>query len=277
MAIMLAVARAANRAVASIRLANPVGVVLDFRDTIREELDFKHEGENNEEFNRIMRERGHERVCAPTVHWDLTSKRVLAMERLYGVNVDDVDAIERSDHDAEQLLLLGMRAWFQCVMLHGFFHGDVHAGNLMWLDDGRIGFLDFGIVGRFSEQQRVLVTRYIIAMATGQYRDLAAVVLEMGSVPDDVDVEQLAEDMKTAYGPLRGLSMGEINYGEILPNILAMSRRHRVRLPQEFILIIKQVLYFDRYAKLLAPDLNIFTDPRMMGALLADVQQALAS
>ncbi len=263
------------------RLANPVGIIEDFGKTIREELDFVREGKNNDEFNRIMAELGHEKIAAPRVHWELTSRRVLTMERFYGHNIDDVTRIEAVQKDKsvdpEAKLLEGLRAWFQCVMFYGLFHGDVHAGNLMWLDDGRIGFLDFGIVGRFDELQRKAVTRYVMAFATGQFRQLAEVMVEMGSsLKKEVDVDALAADVERAYAPVRQMSFGKMKYIDLLPNILRMARTHQLYLPREFVLIIKQVLYFDRYAKLLAPNLNVFTDPRVFMALAQDVQKALA-
>jgi aarF domain-containing kinase len=263
----------------TVRLANPVGIIEDFGKTIAEELDFILEGKNIDEFNRIMKELGHEKICAPVVIWERTTKRVLTMERFYGHNVDDIEAIKAaqiSNVDAEAKLLDGMRAWFQCVMFYGLFHGDVHAGNLMWLDDGRIGFLDFGIVGRFDDQQRKMVTRYVMAFATGQFRQLAEVMVEMGSARQNIDVDVLAQDVERAYAPVRQMSFGEMKYIDLLPNILRMARTHQLRLPREFILIVKQVLYFDRYAKLLAPELNVFTDPRVFGALAEDVARALA-
>ncbi|HEX8794313.1 MAG TPA: AarF/UbiB family protein, partial [Polyangiaceae bacterium] len=127
-------------------LANPVGIVEDFEANIREELDFRREAENMGEFNRIMVEHGQTQVVAPRVVPELTTERVLVMERFYGHRVDDVEKLKAANVDGEEKLLAGMRAWFQCMVLHGFFHGDVHAGNLMALADGRIGFLDFGIV-----------------------------------------------------------------------------------------------------------------------------------
>lgn len=229
-----------------------------------------------DEFNRIMVELGHENVRAPEVLWDFTTKHVLTMERFFGYNVDDVESIRAANLDAETMLLTGMRAWFQCVMFYGLFHGDVHAGNLMWLKDGRIGLLDFGIVGRFDDLRRTLVARYVMAMATGQYGDLSRVVVEMGGVKKGVDVDALAADMAKAYGPMREKTFAQLKFSDLLPNILAMARRHGARLPKEFILIIKQVLYFDRYARLLAPDLNIFSDPRVFLSLAEDVQRALA-
>jgi predicted unusual protein kinase regulating ubiquinone biosynthesis (AarF/ABC1/UbiB family) len=269
-------ARVAAALMPTVRLANPVGIVEDFAKTIAEELDFELEGRNIDEFNRIMAELGHDRIRAPRVDWPRTTHRVLTMERFFGHNVDDVEAIKTSDADAEENLLLGMRAWFQCVMFYGLFHGDVHAGNLMWLDDGTIGFLDFGIVGRFDEQQRRMVTRYVMSFATGQFRQLAEVMVEMGSPLGEVDLDQLTADVEKAYAPVRQVAFGKLNYLDLLPNILAMARRHQLRLPREFVLIVKQILYFDRYAKLLAPSLNVFTDPRVFVALAEDVKRALA-
>jgi len=270
-------ASVASALLPTVRMANPVGIIEDFGQTIAEELDFALEGKNIDEFNRIMVELEHARICAPRVDWERTTRRVLTMERFYGHNVDDVDRIRETDVDAETKLLEGMRAWFQCVMFYGLFHGDVHAGNLMWLDDGRIGFLDFGIVGRFNDQQRKMVTRYVMSFATGQFRQLAEVMVEMGSATKAVDVELLAADVEKAYAPMRQLNFAEMKYIDLLPNILAMARRHQLRMPREFILIVKQVLYFDRYAKLLAPELNVFTDPRVFAALAEDVQKALTS
>jgi predicted unusual protein kinase regulating ubiquinone biosynthesis (AarF/ABC1/UbiB family) len=198
------------------------------------------------------------------------------MERFHGHNVDDVEAVKSSDVDAEAKLLDGMRAWFQCVMFYGLFHGDVHAGNLMWLDDGRIGFIDFGIVGRFNDQQRSMVTRYVMSFATGQFRQLAEVMVDMGSAAGPVDVEALSKDVEKAYAPVLKMKFSEMRYIDLLPNILAMARRHQLYLPREFVLIVKQVLYFDRYAKLLAPNLNVFTDPRVFAALAEDVSKAMA-
>jgi predicted unusual protein kinase regulating ubiquinone biosynthesis (AarF/ABC1/UbiB family) len=192
------------------------------------------------------------------------------------VRVDDVEAVRSRALDAEAKLVHGLRAWFQCLILHGFFHGDVHAGNLMLLDDGRLGFLDFGIIGRFNARQRRMVTDYIVAFATGDWKRLGEVMVEMGSVNSEVDLPSLAEDLKQAYAPMLKMSFGDLKYGEILPGIMRVAVKHRMRLPNEFVLVTKQMLYFDRYAKLLAPKLNIFSDPRLVAGLSQDVLRARA-
>jgi aarF domain-containing kinase len=255
-------------------LANPVGVVEDFESNIREELDFQLEAAHMAEFNRIMDVQGQSRVAAPRVVTELSTARILVMERFYGHRVDDVEKLRGAD-DAEERLLIGMRAWFQCMILHGFFHGDVHAGNLMALDDGRIGFLDFGIVGRFSPERREQVTDYLIAFATGDFRKLAEVMIAMGSIDrDKIDLDSLSKDLEAVYEPMLSNELAPVKYADIIPTILRTGIRHGMRMPRDFVLVVKQMLYFDRYAKLLAPGLNVFRDPRIVAGLMEDVMQA---
>jgi aarF domain-containing kinase len=256
-------------------LANPVGVVEDFESNIREELDFRREAENMAEFNRIMQAQGQSQVVAPRVVEGLCTKRVIVMERFFGHRVDDIEQIRASSVDGEERLLVGMRAWFQCMILHGFFHGDVHAGNLMALTDGRIGFLDFGIVGRFPRERREQVTDYLIAFATGDFRKLANVMVAMGSIDGEkVDLEALASDLAAAYEPMLSNELSAVKYADIIPTVMRTAVRHGMRMPRDFVLVVKQMLYFDRYAKLLAPNLNVFRDPRIVSGLMEDVMQA---
>lgn len=276
MRLMRAVARVADKLLRDAELMNPVGIVDDFTETLREELDFRKEAANLDRFNAIMTELGHTHIRAPVPHLEHTTRRVLVMERFFGTRVDDEPAIRARGLDGEGKLVDGLRAWFQCVVFYGFFHGDVHAGNLMILDDEDLGFLDFGIVGRFNDRQRFLVTDYVLAFATGQFRKLAEVIAEMGGVAGGHNLDAFAEDLKGCYKPLLDKSFGELNYAEVLPEIQRVARKHRMVMPKEFVLITKQMLYFDRYAKLLAPQLNVFTDPRLIISLMGDIQKARA-
>jgi aarF domain-containing kinase len=256
-------------------LANPVGIVEDFESCIREELDFRLEAGNMREFNRIMEIQGQGQVAAPRVIAELSSRRVLVMERFFGHRVDDVEQFKALAIDAEDRLLVGMRAWFQCLILHGFFHGDVHAGNLMALSDGRIGFLDFGIVGRFAPERRRQVTDYLLAFATGDFRKLAETMVAMGSLdPAAIDLDALAADLCAAYEPVLSNELAPAKYADIIPTILRTGIKHGMRLPRDFVLVAKQMLYFDRYAKLLAPGLNVFRDPRIVSGLMEDMMSA---
>ncbi len=286
--IMRFTARVATRLIPQAQFANPVGIVDDFAATLVEELDFRQEAHNLERFNAIMAEVGESRVRAPVPQWAYSSRRVLVMERFFGVRVDNVAAIQSRAVDAEALLITGMRAWFKCVVHHGFFHGDVHAGNLMLLDDDGIGFLDFGIVGRLDDEERRLVTDYMIAFATGDYRQLAALIALMGGASGRdaegagaggagaIDMDAFIADLERTAAPLRTMSFGDIQYSRILPEIQRVASRYHLVMPRAFVLITKQLLYFDRYAKLLAPKLNVFTDPRLIMAMMSEIQRARA-
>lgn len=276
MKLMRGLARVVAKLKKNAELANPVGVVDDFTKTLSEELDFRKEAANLDKFNEIMRELGHKHIHAPVPHHEYTTRKVLVMERFDGLRVDRFDEIKSRGIDGEGKLVDGLRAWFQCVVFYGFFHGDVHAGNLMLLDDETIGFLDFGIVGRFDEKERYLVTDYMIAFASGNYRRLAEIICEMAGSPDDLDFDGFVKDLGETYSPLLTLSFGEVNYAEFLPGIQRTATRHRMKMPNEFILITKQLLYFDRYAKSLAPKLNVFTDPRLVLGMMSDIQKARA-
>lgn len=258
----------------NVELANPVGVVDDFTKTLTEELDFRKEAANLDQFNEIMRELGHKHIRAPVPHHEYTTRKVLVMERFSGLRVDRFEEIKSKGIDGETKLVDGLRAWFQCVVFYGFFHGDVHAGNLMLLDDDTIGFLDFGIVGRFDDKERYLVTDYMIAFASGNYKRLAEIITEMAGAPRDLDFDGFVKDLGETYSPLLRLSFGEVNYADFLPGIQKTATRHKMRMPNEFILITKQLLYFDRYAKSLAPKLNVFTDPRLVLGMMSDIQKA---
>jgi aarF domain-containing kinase len=248
--------------------ARPVGVVEDFAANLAEELDFRNEAKNLDQFNQIMREHAFTGVASPKPIHELSGPLVLVMERFYGVRIDDKQALAVYADQLEDKLIMGMRAWFRCLLVHGFFHGDVHAGNLMVLDDGRIGFLDFGIVGRFKGTRQRLVSDFLSATAMRDYKKLARTMLEMSEMTGDESA--LAADLEQHMGPL--LDPGKpAKYADLLPVITRTSMRYRAPMPRDFVLILKQMIYFDRYAKLLAPKLNIFSDPRIIKNLMEDM------
>lgn len=244
-----------------LQLSNAVGIIDDFHTTILQEMDFTLEGNNMDEFNEIVQRHGLKDLVAPRVYWDQTRPLVLTMERFYGFKADDVEKITAHGLDSEKYLRTGLRGWLLTVMLYGFFHGDVHAGNLMFLpESGRIGFLDFGIIGRFNDQQRMQVLKYILLFITQDWAGLARQMIEMGSAPPDVPIDEFAGQMAETYEPLMTMNIADIKYNEMLPNVTRTALKFGVRIPNEFILILKQLLYFDRYAKLTAPKLNVFSD-----------------
>jgi aarF domain-containing kinase len=271
-ALMRLFAKLLAAVVPHLELANPVGIIEDLAVTLAEELDFRREAEHMRAFNATLAKAGNTGVAAPRVKEELTTRRLLTMERFVGVRVDDTEAILASSQDAQSKLLAGIRGWFQTLLLDGFFHGDVHAGNFMLLDDGRVGFLDFGIVGRFDARQKRLILDYVIAFQTRNYERLTEIFEAMGSIEGgSVDRARFTSDLEGAFAPMIDAADG-FRIRDIVPDMMRVAVRHRMRMPREFVLVTKQLVYLDRYAKAIGgPTMNVLTDPRVLAFLMEDL------
>lgn len=255
------------------RMANPVAVVEDFETTLGEELNFVVEARSMERFGaNLRRSERNAHVRVPMAHWPLTTPRVLTMERIDGYKIDDLDALGRTGWDLAAALKRGVRAWLEAALQHGFFHGDVHAGNLMLDSEGAIVFLDFGICGTLDDSTRQIVRTGLPALLVQRdFRAVAEAIYQMGAVLRPADLDQAALDIAEIVEPVLQRPLSEISYGEVLVDIVRVGTRYDVRLPRELVLVAKQLLYFERYAKLMAPDWTILDDPELFGFLFGDV------
>jgi predicted unusual protein kinase regulating ubiquinone biosynthesis (AarF/ABC1/UbiB family) len=152
--------------------------------------------------------------------------------------------------------------FWSCVFLGGFFHGDIHAGNIMVLDDGRLGYIDFGITGRFSDDHRVALADWIAALVSGNGEQLARSIRDMGAVGPYVDWDRYVADVTEVFLPLRALTVDRPDMLQtFFPRLLDMARTHDLNLPAQFVLILKQLTYFGRYVSIHAPQFNENLDP----------------
>jgi predicted unusual protein kinase regulating ubiquinone biosynthesis (AarF/ABC1/UbiB family) len=272
--ILMRLARILERTSAKGRMANPIAVVEDFSVTLSEELNFVIEARSMETFDANLRAFGkHDDVRVPKVHWALTTPRVLTMERIHGYKIDDLAQLNTTGWDLADALKRGVRAWIEAALEHGFFHGDVHAGNLMLDTDGNITFLDFGIVGRLDAKTKQIIRHGLPALIVhGDFQEVAKAIYEMGAILKPGDLEQSAADIAEVVEPILGKPLSEISYGQVLVDIVRIGTRYEVRLPRELVLVAKQMLYFERYAKLMAPDWNILNDPDLIGFLFEGLE-----
>lgn len=246
-------------------------IIEDLQKTMMEECDFLHEARNLKEFREFLDRAGIDFATAPAVYEELSGPRVLAMERLYGVSLTDLDSIRKYSKDPEQTLIQALNVWFLSLMACDFFHADVHAGNLLVLEDGRIGFIDFGIVGRISKEIWSGMDLLMQGMNARDYRQMAEAMTKIGAADRDVDIDVFANDLKTIFESMQRLETaaflsGQVDEMEINHLVLSLSeagRKNGIRFPREFALLIKQFLYFDRYIKILAPKMNMFKDARI--------------
>lgn len=274
LAILSGAAQLLERTSARGRMANPVAVVEDFAATLAHELNFVLEAQAMERFSENLAAFGNnEGVRVPGVHWRYTTQRVLTMERIHGHSIDDTGTLSGSGFDLPEILKRGVRAWMEGALEHGFFHGDVHAGNLMVDTDGNLVFLDFGIVGQLDDRTKSIIRNGLPALLLdGDFAEVAKSIYDLGAVLKPIDLDQASADIAEIVGPILAQPLSEISYGQVLIDIVRVGTRYEVRLPRELVLVAKQMLYFERYAKLMAPDWNILDDPELIGFLFESVQ-----
>lgn len=249
------------------RVLNPVGIVDDTIVSLRQELDFGREADSMERFGANLRSFGDNgRVHVPAVHRQLCGPGVLTMERVDGIKVDDILNLELTGLDLLVLLRAGVRAWIESAAEHGFFHGDVHAGNLMVDGNGRAVFLDFGIMGQLDDTTRQLVRRGVVALLHDREFDtVTKCLIDLGAhLGADVDIEKAGEAIRGLAEPLLAKPLSELDYQKIFVDAIRLASPHGVQIPRTLVLLFKQVIYFERYAKLVAPDWDILSDTSLI-------------
>ncbi|KAF4362859.1 hypothetical protein G4B88_014196 [Cannabis sativa] len=245
------------------------GIVQDIRQSMLEEVDFQKEAANIESFRRYLEAMGlTQQATAPKVYYQCSTRRVLTMQRLYGVPLTDLDTISSLVTSPETSLITALNVWFGSLLACESFHADVHAGNLWLLRDGRIGFLDFGIVGRIAPKTWAAMEVFLSSIATEEYESMASALIEMGATnTDDLDTEVV---VATARGTTTGATavsanviVDERQMNALFLDVVRVSESYGLKFPREFALLLKQLLYFDRYTRLLAPNLNMLQDQRI--------------
>src|SRR3954467_14338855 len=242
-------------------------VVADFADNLAEELDFRLEAQSMDAWVSHMHASPLGRnIRVPQVYWDLTSERVLTMERIQGVRIDDVAAIRNKGFDGTDLVKALLFSVFEGGLRHGLFHGDLHAGNLYVDDDGKIVFFDFGIMGRVDPRTRWLLRELVYALLVKKDHATAGkIVVMMGAVGNVKPEAQAAKDLERFATPLTMSTLGDMSYAEIGRQLSTLADAYDVKLPRELVLIGKQFLYVERYMKLLAPKWQMMSDPQLTG------------
>ena len=253
---------------------NPTAIVDDLASTIRAELDFRREADAMTEFaDNLAAHDSNDRCAVPRPIEGMVGERVVVMTYIEGTPVDDGTTLREAGHDLEDLVRTGVRAWLGGALEHGLFHGDVHAGNLFVTPAGEIAFLDFGIMGRLDDRTRLVLRRALPALLVdGDFRAVVRAVFDLGAATEPVDLAQATEDVRQLLEPIATKPLAEISYGELLGHILMVATRYHVVLPRELVLVVKQLLYFERYAKELAPNYRLLADQRILEHLVGAPQ-----
>lgn len=250
--ILLVLARWLEDAIDEARAMDVCGIVTGFTKSIAAELDFKIEARNLERFRVNFNEAGD--VVFPRVISDLTTSDVLCMEFLDGRKFSEL--LEKGE-DTKPLVSTYFNTAYKMLFIDGFFHGDLHPGNVLVLADGKVGVLDCGMVGRLSPIAKDRVIDILYAVLNEDLETVARTFYDLSIRHGPVDYEKFEADVvEIAERYLVGVPLSEIQIGTLFAEIVAGATRHNVRMPTDFTMMFKAIITTEGMAKTIAPDVD---------------------
>ena len=244
--------------------AGAVGAIEDLHAITFQELNPALEASRQHRFREKIHAFGDNKwITAPEVYWDFCGPHMICMERVSGIPMDDFDGQRERGIDGELILRRGAKVWAEAVLVHGPFHGDMHAGNIWVLDDGRGCYLDFGIMGELTpEWKQVLRDLFYTCLFDLDFTRIVRAYRRVGVFPDGIGTdEEIAQRMAMVFTPMITGGFAKINLGEMITASVDLMKAYGATAPQELMLVGKQLLYIERYTRVLAPEYAIIMDP----------------
>jgi ubiquinone biosynthesis protein len=260
LALMHTAAMLVEKVSADARRLKPRAVVAEFEKTIRDELDLSREAANCSQLRRNFAHSTLLRV--PLVHWDFTDREVMVMQRMSGIPIGRIDALREAGIDLPRLARAGVEIFFTQVFRDGFFHADMHPGNIFVavdaVDHGKYIALDFGIMGTLSDTDKSYLAQNFLAFFRRDYRRVATAHIESGWVPPDTRVDELESEIRVVCEPIFDRPLKEISLGRVLLQLFRASRRFNVEIQPQLTLLQKTLLNVEGLGRELDPDLDLW-------------------
>jgi ubiquinone biosynthesis protein len=238
----------------------PQEIVDEIESTLQHELDLQREGANASLLRRNFA--GSDDLYVPEVVWSHTSEGVLTLERVRGIPVDDLAALDAAGIDRVALAEKGVRLFYTQVFRDNFFHADAHAGNI-WVDatratDPRFIALDFGIMGSLPERDQYWLAENFLALFNQDYARIAELHVRAGWMPADARLDELEAAVRTVCEPYFTRPLSEISLAEVVVKLFQVARRHQLTLQPQLILLQKTLLNIEGVGRLLHPQIDIW-------------------
>ncbi len=251
----------AERALPSWRRLRPVEVIATFAQSVALEMDLRFEAAAASELRRNFA--GETGFLVPAVDWRRTSRRVLTLERVEGIPIDEREALIDAGHDPHDVLGKAAGAFFRQVFHDGFFHADLHPGNLMVDARGNVVAVDFGIMGRLDGDTRRYLAEMLLGFLSGDYERVADVHFEAGYVPRRASKAAFVQALRSIGEPIFGRPLDEISIAHLLAQLFQITEAFEMETQPQLLLLQKTMLMAEGLTRRLAPDHNmwVFTQP----------------
>jgi ubiquinone biosynthesis protein len=228
----------------------------DFAVTLRAEMDYRREGRNADRFRRNFADE--EYLYIPQVYWNYTTRRVIVFERISGIKIDDIEALDAAGLDRHRIALNSARIIIKEVLVDGFFHADPHPGNFFVMEGEVIGAMDFGMVGHLSRRLKEDLVRLFIVAVRLDSEGIVEQLIRMSAAQRRGDREGLRRDIERLLIKYQGLPLKEIRAREVVNEIMPIAYRHHLRLPSDLWLLGKTLGMMEGVGLKLDPDFDVF-------------------
>lgn len=236
---------------------DPSGIVREFRRTLFREIDLTREGHTIERFAANFSKT--DDIFTPKIYWEQSCETVLTMEYVDGIKITDYEDLNTQGHSRAKLADTIAKAILQQILVHGLFHGDPHPGNIFVLSDGRVCFLDFGMVGRLDDELRQQLSDLIVAILNRDAERIISQLIYSGEISDEIDRRQLKRELTEFIDDYYDLSLAEINTRRLVGDFIDLLNRHHIRFPADLILLAKALVTIEGVARELDPDFVLMT------------------
>ncbi|MBE9028693.1 AarF/ABC1/UbiB kinase family protein [filamentous cyanobacterium LEGE 11480] len=254
-----------------------VGILDEFAERIFEEMDYTHEGRNAERFDQLYSYMPE--IYVPEIYWDYTSRRVLTMEWIEGTKLTQIDAIMAQGIDATALIEVGVQCSLRQLLEHGFFHADPHPGNLLAMPDGRLAYLDFGMMSQMEPYQRYGLIEAIVHLVNRDFESLASDYVKLEFLSPEVDLTPIIPAFAQVFSEAMTSSVSEINIKTITDKLSELMYEYPFKVPAYFALIIRSLVTLEGIAINIDPEFKVLTKayPYVAKRLLTDPAPELRS
>ena len=239
------------------RRLKPREVVAEFNKYLHDELDLMREAANCSQLRRNFKDSA--LLIVPEVYWDWCGSRVMVMERMHGVPISQTPALLAQGNDLKALSREGVEIFFTQVFRDGFFHADMHPGNIFVHRDGRYIALDFGIMGTLNEVDKSYLAQNFLAFFQRDYKRVAMAHIEAGWVPAKTRVDEFEAAIRTVCEPIFDKPLKDISFGKTLLRLFQTARRFEMEVQPQLVLLQKTLLNIEGLGRQLDPELDLWT------------------
>ena len=239
------------------RRLKPREVVAEFNKYLHDELDLMREAANCSQLRRNFKDSA--LLIVPEVYWDWCGSRVMVMERMHGVPISQTPALLAQGNDLKALSREGVEIFFTQVFRDGFFHADMHPGNIFVHRDGRYIALDFGIMGTLNEVDKSYLAQNFLAFFQRDYKRVAMAHIEAGWVPAKTRVDEFEAAIRTVCEPIFDKPLKDISFGKTLLRLFQTARRFEMEVQPQLVLLQKTLLNVEGLGRQLDPELDLWT------------------